>query len=241
LIRFLIRLFLFLFVISLSILIYKKNYLFTKLDNVILTFSVYTGNVLKEVYVSGRINENKSNITEALNVKIGDSLFNINLNEIRNNLNKLSWVQDSKIYILPLGKLEIEIFEYIPFGKYIDKKKKYFLINNDGIKFKEIGLNEYSSLFKLRGEGALLKINELSLIINKLKSFNLEVIDIERIDSRRWNIYLKKGYFIKLPHLDSINSLDALYELDSNIKYDNLIFIDLRIKNRISVKYKNID
>ena len=204
-IRFLTRLFLFLFIISLSILIYKKNYLITKLDNVILTFSDYTGNVLKEVYVSGRINENKRNITEALNVKIGDSLFHINLNEIRNNLNKLSWVEDSKIYILPLGILEIEIFEYIPFGKYIDKKEKYFLINNDGIKFKEIGLNEFSSLFKLRGEGALLKINELSLIINKLKSFNLEVMDIERIDSRRWNIYLKKGYFIKLPHLDSIN------------------------------------
>ena len=42
------------------------------------------------MYVSGRINENKSNITEALNVKIGDSLFNINLNEIRNKLNKLN-------------------------------------------------------------------------------------------------------------------------------------------------------
>jgi len=241
LIRFLTRLFLFLFFISLSILIYKKNYLITKLDNTILIFSDYTGNVLKEVYVSGRINENKSNITKALNIKIGDSLLNINLNEIRNSLNELSWVKDSIIYILPLGILEIEIFEYIPFGKYIDKNEKYFLINNNGIKFKEIGFNEFSSLFKLRGEGALLKINELSLIMNKLKSFNLEVIDVERIDSRRWNIYLQKGYFIKLPHLDPINSLDALYELDNNIKYDNLIFIDLRIKNRISIKYKNID
>ena len=74
-IRFLKRLFLFIFFISLSILIYKKNYLITKLDNTILTFSDYTGNVLKEVYVSGRINENKSNITEALNIKIGDSLL----------------------------------------------------------------------------------------------------------------------------------------------------------------------
>ena len=240
-IRFLTRLFLFLFFISLSILIYKKNYLITKLDNTILTFSDYTGNVLKEVYLSGRINENKSNITAALNIKIGDSLFNINLNEIRNSLNELSWVKDSIIYILPLGILEIEIFEYIPFGKYIDKNEKYFLININGIKFKEIGFNEFSSLFKLRGEGALLKINELSLIMNKLKSFNLEVIDVERIDSRRWDIYLKKGYFIKLPHQDSINSLDALYDLDNNIKYDNLIFIDLRIKNRISIKYKHID
>ena len=222
-------------------IILKKNYLVTKLENVILTFSDYTGNVLKEVYVSGRINENKNNITEALNVKIGDSLFNINLNEIRNNLNKLSWVKNSKIYILPSGILEIEIFEYIPYATYIDKNEKHYLINNDGIKFKEIGLNEFSSLFKLRGEGALLKINELSLIINKLKSFNLEVVDVERIDSRRWNIYLKKGYYIKLPHLDSINSLDALYELDNNIKYNDLIFIDLRIKNRISIKYKHID
>ena len=240
-ILFLKRLFLFLFIISLLIILYKKNYLISKLENIIIIFSEYSDNVLKEVYISGRVNENKSNITEALNVKIGDSLFNINLNEMRKNLNKLSWVQDSKIYILPLGQLEIEIFEYIPFVRYIDKKEKYFLINNNGIKFKEINSYEFPDLFKLRGKGALLKVNELFLIMNKLKLLNLDVIDVDRIDSRRWNIYIKEGYFIKLPHFDSIKSLDALYDLDNNINYDNLIFIDLRIKNRISIKYKNID
>ena len=160
---------------------------------------------------------------------------------IRENLNNLSWVKDSSIYLLPLGRLEIEIYEYIPFGRYTDENNNTFLINKNGVKFSNTNINEFESLFKLYGKDALLQVADLPLIINKLKSFNFNASKIERIDSRRWNISLKEGFLIKLPNIDPLNSIDALYKLDNNINYNNLTFVDLRIKDRVSLKYKQVD
>ena len=53
--------------------------------------------------------------------------------------------------------------------------------------------------------------------------------------------YLKEGFLIKLPSIDPLNSIDALYKLDNNINYNNLTFVDLRIKDRVSLKYKQVD
>jgi cell division septal protein FtsQ len=89
----------------------------------------------------------------------------------------------------------------------------------------------------LYGEGAIISIKDLSPIVKKLEQLNLEVIKIERVDSRRWNIYIKQGYFIKLPNFNPINAIDYLYQLNNNINYTNLYSIDLRIENRISLKY----
>ena len=75
-----------------------------------MRLSVYTENVLKEVYVSGRINESRANILKAINVTLGESLLTIDLENIRKNLNNLSWVKDSSVYLLPLGQLEIKIY-----------------------------------------------------------------------------------------------------------------------------------
>ena len=86
------------------------------------------------------------------------------------------------------------------------------------------------------GEGATLAIKELPPIIQKLKQLNFDVIKVERVDLRRWNIFIKKGFYLKLPNINPINSINFLYPL-KNIDYNNLDSIDLRIKDRISLKY----
>ena len=239
--KFFKKIFLILIIITVISIFFKINYIVNKVEKILIGFSEYTENVLKEVYVSGRINESRENILKAINVTLGESLLTIDLENIREDLNNLSWVKYSSVYLLPLGRLEIEIYEYIPFGKYTDVNNNTFLINKNGVKFSNININEFESLFKLYGKGALLQVTELPLIINKLKSFNFNVSKIERIDSRRWNINLKEGFFIKLPNINPLNSIDALYKLDNNINYNNLTFIDLRIKDRVSLKYKQVD
>ncbi|MDB9761773.1 FtsQ-type POTRA domain-containing protein [Alphaproteobacteria bacterium] len=182
-------------------------------------------------------NVNNDNIIEVLNIDIGDTINSFNINNIRKRINDLSWVKESKIYLLPLGKLDIFLVEHIPFG-VLELNKNHYLIDNNGIRIKTIESFEFPGLFRLYGEGAALKIKELPPIIQKLKKLNFEVLKIERVDLRRWNIFIKKGFYIKLPNLNPINSIGFLYPL-SNIEYNNLDFIDLRIENRISLKYNN--
>ena len=193
--------------------------------------------VLNEVYVSKskESNVNNDNIIEVLNIDIGDPINSFNINNIRKRINDISWVKDSKIYLRPLGKLDILIVEHIPFG-VLELNKNHYLIDNNGIKIKTIELFEFPDLFRLYGEGATLSIKELPPIIQNLKQLNFEVLKVERVDLRRWNIFMKKGFYLKLPNQYPENSIEFLFPLN-NIDYNNLDSIDLRIENRISLKY----
>jgi len=230
------RLFLFILVILLLTLFIKKEFFYNKFETLILNYAEDTDIVLNEVYLTGRINETKDNIIISLGISIGDPIFSINLEEIRKNINELSWVNYSKVYLHSFGQLEIEIFEHIAFCVYEDNNKNY-LINNEGLKFKNISSNEFPHLFRLNGKDAISAIKDLPLILNKLEELDLKILKIERVDSRRWNIFFKQGYYIKLSSEQPWNSIDDLYSLNNNIDYNNLDFIDLRVQNRMTIKY----
>ena len=231
------RLLVFIIIISLLIFYLKKEYFSKKFNSLIDSYSSYSGMVLKEVYVSKRekSNVNNNNIIEVLNINIGDPINSFNINNIRKRINDISWVKDSKIYLRPLGKLDILILEHIPFG-VLELNKNHYLIDNNGIRIKTIESFEFPDLFRLYGEGATLSIKELPPIIQNLKQLNFEVLKVERVDLRRWNIFIKKGFYLKLPNQYPENSIEFLFPLN-NIDYNNLDSIDLRIENRISLKY----
>ena len=111
----------------------KKDYFNNKLKYLLLSYSNYIGMVLNDVYLSGRKYEKKENIIAILNINVGDSIFSLDIEMLRKRINSLSWVQDSKVYLKPLGQLDIVLFEYIPFGVLKDKGD-YYLINKEGIK-----------------------------------------------------------------------------------------------------------
>ena len=167
------RFFIFIIIIFLLIFYLKKDYLSKKFKSLIDSYLTYSGMVLNEVYVNKRkeSNVNNDNIIEVLNIDIGDTINSFNINNIRKRINDLSWVKESKIYLLPLGKLDIFLLEHIPFG-VLELNKNHYLIDNNGIRIKTIESFEFPGLFRLYGEGAALKIKELSPIIQKLKKLN---------------------------------------------------------------------
>ena len=231
------RFFVFIIIIFLLIFYLKKEYFSNNFKSLIGRYASYSGMVLNEVYVNKRkeSNVNNNHIIGVLNVDIGDSINSFNINNIRLRINDLAWVKYCKIYLRPLGQLDILIVEHIPFG-VLELKKKHYLIDNKGVRIKTIESFEFPGLFRLYGEGSTLSIKELPLIIQKLKQLNFDVLKVERIDLRRWNIFIKEGFFLKLPNFNPINSVEFLYSLN-NINYNNLDYIDLRIENRISLKY----
>ena len=231
------RFFVLIIIISLLIFYFQNEYFFNKLNSLLDSYSNYSGMVLNEVYINKRneSNVNNDNIIEALNLDIGDSINSFKINNIRKRINDLSWVKDSKIYLRPLGQLDILILEHIPYG-VLEFNKKYYLIDSNGVRIKNIESFEFPDLFRLHGEGSTLAIKELSPIIKKLKKLNFKVLKFVRIDLRRWNVFIKKGFYIKLPNLSPTNAVEFLYPLN-NIDYNHLDYIDLRIENRISLKY----
>jgi hypothetical protein len=177
LIKLIRRLLIFIIIISLLILYLKKEYYYKKFKSLIDSYSSYSGMVLKEVYVNKRkeSNVNNDNIIEVLNIHIGDPINSFNINNIRKRINDLSWVKDSKIYLRPLGQLDILISEHIPYG-VLELNKKHYIIDNNGTRIKTIESFEFPGLFRLYGEGSTLAVKELPPIIQKLKQLNFEVL-----------------------------------------------------------------
>ena len=202
--------------------------------------SVISGLVLKEVWVKGRRNLKEEEIINSLNIEIGDPILFLDLNKISYNLSNLKWVKNNKVFLNSLGKLEIEIEEYIPVATYETSKGNY-LIDDHGNIIKSVNSNIFESLIKISGQNALNNMQEIKEIVIETNNFFYSLKKIEHIGGRRWNTYFKEGFFAKLPEKDYKIALRKLASMLSqyDIKTERLVFIDLRLLDRVSLKYKD--
>ena len=213
-----------------DILVYVKNSNFILFNN--------NEMVLNEVWITGRNYELKDNIILALNYKIGDPINSIDLNKVNERVSKLSWVDKSKVSIFPHGIMEIMVKEYMPFAIYKDSEN-LFLVNLEGVKFLEINKNQYKNFFIVSGKESLISLNNLNDLSDLINNVGLKIVEAIRIDSRRWDLNLSSGLIIKLPANNSVSILKKFINLNyDSLDFTKISFIDLRIQNRMILKYK---
>ena len=225
-------------IIFLLLIFFKKEVIFSFIKNNNYSLLSNKEMTLNEVWVTGLNNELKENVIIAINHDIGDSINSINLNKIKERIDKLYWVKYSKVIIYPHGIMEILIDEHIPFAIYNDTEN-YFLVNKNGYKFLKIKENQYSNLFKISGEESLQSISDLKNLIYFINSTSLDLDEAVRIDTRRWDLFFNDDTHIKLPAENSLQVLKKFINFDYNsLEFNNIRFIDLRIPNRIIIKNK---
>ena len=221
-------------------LFFKRDILIKRSELVFNHFAVNTGMVLSEVWVKGKYNQNKNEILNAINLNIGDSILLVDLDLIRERINQLPWVFNSSVYLQSQWILQIDVLEYIPVAVYEFNNINY-LIDINGNRIIQISSDDYIDLIRVIGKNALQNMDEIKLIVKKLKNYNLSLNKIERIGNRRWNIYFSEGLYVKLP---SENPQSALLRLEKflstyDVKSDKLAFIDLRLLDTLTFKLKD--
>jgi len=196
--------------------------------------------VLSEVWVTGRHNQNKTEILNAINLNIGDSILLIDLDLIRYKINQLPWISNSSVYLQSQGILEIDVLEYIPVAVY-ELNNINYLIDINGNRIIQIPRDDYIGLIRVLGENALKSMDELRLIVKALKNNNLSLSKIERIGNRRWNIYFNEGFYVKLPSASPQSALLRLEKFLStyDVMSEKLAFIDLRLLDTLTFKLKD--
>ena len=226
--------------LAIGFLFFKRDILLKRSELVFNHFAVNAGMVLSEVWVTGKHNQNKNEILNAINLNIGDSILLIDLDLIRDKINQLPWVSNSSVYLQSQGILQIDVLEYIPVAVY-ELNNINYLIDINGNRIIRIPPDDYIDLIRVIGENALQNMDEIKLIVKKLKNYNLSLNKIERIGNRRWNIYFSEGLYVKLP---SKNPQSALLRLEKflstyDVKSDKLAFIDLRLLDTLTFKLKD--
>jgi len=203
-------------------------------------FSILNKNemVLKKIRLSGFNFETKNNIITTSKLKIGKKIHLIDLDEIKNNIDNLSWVKNTEIIMYSGGLIDIKVEEHKPFAIY-KNLEEYFLITDSGLKILEINNNEFEEYFIITGENALDALFSLKEIILLLKRKFINIEKAVHIDSRRWNIYFAEGFLVKLPAENTGFILQKFINLKfKDLDYGKISYIDLRIPDRITIKEK---
>ena len=138
------------------------------------------------------------------------------------------------------SELKINIYEEEP--KFIlDNGNFSFLINSQGKKIETIddSKNLYKNLVIISGENVIGKINDLRDILNTSPDLAENITSAKLISNRRWSLVYSYLTTLDLPEKNPEQAFKKLDLLNKRhgILSDNLKKIDLRVKDRMIIKF----
>ena len=223
-------------------MILKKKYIISFITLLILIIIIKTNNSeifnfpIKNVTSSELINVNKDDISKAVEYLYSKSFFDVDLNYLKNKLEKIEWVRKINVRRSYPNEIIIDIEEHTPI--LIWNNKMY--INKYGEKFKvskidknipilisdELRIHEVFAYFKLFNE--------------KLSSRKLDfkITKIMENEIRSLTISLSSGINIQLGSKDVNNKIPLFFEIYKSLNtrdLNKIRYIDMRYSNGFSV------
>ncbi len=184
---------------------------------------------LKKIDVLGNNMLLKKSILELINVKVGQKLYLISANDIRDKLLKLDEISDVSVNINYSGIIKVTIYERKPFAIWWNKNSPW-LIDEEGNKILKIkDVDSYKNLVIIFGQNFN---DKLKTFLDLLKPFSLygKIKSLHYIGNRRWDVYIEDNIVIKLPENNIANSIKKSEKVLNSLKYkDKIDIIDLRL------------
>ena len=223
-------------------MILKKKYIITFITLLIILIIIKTNNSenlyfpIKNVTSSELINVNKDDISEAVKYLYSKSFFDIDLNYLKNKLEKIEWVRKINVRRSYPNEVIIDIEEHTPI--LIWNNKMY--INKYGEKFKVSKIDKNIPIL-ISDES---RINEVfsyfELFNDKLSSRKLDfkITKIVENEIRSLTISLSSGINIQLGSKDVNNKITLFFEIYKSLNtrdLNKIRYIDMRYSNGFSV------
>ena len=174
-------------------------------------------------------NDNAILLQEIKNLNL-DNIFSINKNEIVNQMNSNSLVENYNIFKRYPSSIDININK-TKFLARINNNGKIFLVGSNG----KLIENNFSSnqLPFIFGNPNIYKFLEFKKIIDQSKISYDEIKNLYFFSSQRWDLELKNNIIIKLSKNYTKESLNLALEFLYSDGFRDVTIIDARIKNQI--------
>jgi cell division protein FtsQ len=188
---------------------------------------------VKLITVSGLKHLTQQDVEDALTIKPGASLLDVDVKAARERIMALGWVSDVTILRVPPNRLHIAITEYEPAILWRFRGKSYAL-DDQGHLIAPVDPLVYGALFHVTGNGAAQAAPGLIAWLNTRPEVMKHVVSAERIDDLRWNLHFSNQLVIELPDHGLDEALAVLAHMitkDSLLKKDVLV-VDLRDPQR---------
>jgi len=174
-------------------------------------------------------NDNAILLQEIKNLNL-DNIFLINKNEIINQINANSLVENYNIFKRYPSSIDVNI-KKTKFLARINNNGKIFLIGSNG----KLTENNFSSnqLPFIFGNPNIYEFLDFKKTIDQSKISYEEIKNLYFFSSQRWDLELKNNIIIKLSKNYTKESLNLALEFLYSDEFRDVTIIDARIKNQI--------
>ncbi len=233
---------LFFLIIVIYILLFYDQKIFKQFNSIIENYSDKYQYSLSVVNINGLNNINEDEILNLIKPYKDSSIFLIPIKKIAKKISQNNWVKSINIQSNYKDTIEINIDESKPIGIYTTGIQN--ILFSDDLKILEnIANNEkrFSALIKFEGKNSL---HESIKLIDSFPDDFIQYVDKAfLINQRRWDLELKNSILLKLPENNIKEALENYKKIYINFSNEELIeieSIDLRMKQKIILKYKEI-
>ncbi|MGZ3305298.1 MAG: cell division protein FtsQ/DivIB [Asticcacaulis sp.] len=167
---------------------------------------------LQTVRLVGVSPQAADDIKKALPFHRGDPLAFMDINAVRDAVEKVGWVKSATVQRQFPGSLIVTVKERPRLAVWQNQHRD-FVIDDTGQIIPEAHAERFPDLPLVVGEGANETATDVLELMRARPQLLAKTYALQRIDTRRWNILLKNGAVIKLPALDQDRAfarLDAL-------------------------------
>ena len=174
-------------------------------------------------------NDNAILLQEIKNLNL-DNIFSINKNEIINQINLNSLVENYNIFKRYPSSIDVNI-KKTKFLARINNNGKIFLVGSNG----KLTENNFSSnqLPFIFGNPNIYKFLDFKKTIDRSKISYEEIKNLYFFSSQRWDLELKNNIIIKLSKNYTKESLNLALEFLYSDEFRDVTIIDARIKDQI--------
>jgi len=197
---------------------------------------------VQDITIVGRANTPEPLLRAALGVSVGDPILGFSVEAARARIETLSWVGHVAVERRLPGTIYLALTERRPFAIWQDQGK-FQLIDHDGAVVLNEDVANFTDLPLVVGDGAAPPAPAMLDQIATLPDLKIRVAALIRVGDRRWNLQLRNNVTVMLPEGHEAEALQRLVQLQaSQTLLDRpLVFIDLRLPDRLAVRPRPVD
>jgi cell division protein FtsQ len=187
----------------------------------------------------GQANTPEPLLRAALGVSKGDPILGFSVEEARQRIESLSWVEHVAVERRLPGTIYVDLTERRPFAIW-QYQGKFQLIDRGG----EVVTNEdvaaFADLPLVVGLGAPSHAADMLTALGAVPDIKNRVAALVRVGERRWNLQLKNNITVMLPESHEPAALARLEELEQQQQLLDrpLVFVDMRLPDRLAVRVR---
>ena len=162
---------------------------------------------------------------------IGRALPQLNLGDLKENVEEIGWVKNAAVSRLWPGTIHVSIVERTPIAVWQQTGNgELFLLDTDGVTIEAVGGHEYAQLPMVLNSVRPMEAAKILKTIKQYPSLAGKIAAVKEQGNRRWDLVFRNGFVVKLP---AENYEKVIYKLttmenEKSTLSDKLEYLDVR-------------